>query len=98
MFLKFYKKSASMDVYRYQHYYMVMLFYSDWQPIVKYSTRSYSYNGLNIAEFFDTDDYNVYFPDDNCGIDPSEKCNRPYKHTLQKELMGNDKVKQVSIE
>ena len=74
---------------------ILLLPFLDWQPIVKYSTRTEQYNGLNMAEFYTTDTYNASFPDDICGVDPAQKCSRPYKHTLQKELLGNDDVKQV---
>ena len=48
-----------------------------------------------MADFYSTDAYTVSFPDDICGVDPAEKCSRPYKHTLQKKLLANDDVKEV---
>ena len=53
---------------------------------------------LDIADFYTTDSYTSSFPDDNCGLDPAEKCNRPYKHTLQKELLARDDVVEVGLQ
>ena len=50
---------------------------------------------LNAEDFYNTDDYNASFPDDNCGIDPAEKCDRPYKHTLQKEILARNNTTEV---
>ena len=63
---------------------------------MKYSAGNSQYNSLNMADFYSTDAYTASFPDDICGVDPAEKCSRPYKHTLQKELLANNDVKEVS--
>ena len=63
---------------------------------MKYSAGNSQYNSLNTADFYSTDAYTASFPDDICGVDPAEKCSRPYKHTLQKELLANNDVKEVS--
>ena len=65
--------------------------------MVKYSTGNSAYNGLNPADFYTTDTYTTSFPDDNCGIDPEQKCNRPYKHPLQNILLSGHLVKEVRI-
>ena len=76
-----------------------MLKFSDrtWNPIVKYSVGNSEYNSLDTAEFYTTDNYTASFPDDICGVDPAQKCSRPYKHTLQKELLAHDAVTQVVL-
>ena len=68
-----------------------------WNPVVKYSAGNSEYNSLDMAEFYTTVSYTSSFPDDNCGVDPAEKCNRPYKHTLQKELLARDDVVEVGL-
>ena len=40
-----------------------------------------------LSEFYSTENYNASFPDDICGVDPAQKCSRPYKHTLQSNLL-----------
>ena len=64
---------------------------------MKYSAGNSEYNSLDIADFYNTDNYTSSFPDDICGVDPTEKCSRPYKHTLQKELLAHDDVRQVRL-
>ena len=72
------------------------LFYIGWNPIVKYSAGNSDYNNVtSLADFYSTDSYTASFPDDIFGADPAQKCDRPYKHSLQKELLGNDDVTQV---
>ena len=63
---------------------------------MKYSTGNSDYNNVtSLADFYSTDSYTASFPDDTCGVDPAQKCDRHYKHCLQKELLGNDDVTQV---
>ena len=62
------------------------------QDEIFYSTRNSAYNGLNPADFYTPDTYTTSFPDDNCGIDPEQKCNRPYKHPLQNILLSRHLV------
>ena len=63
---------------------------------MKYSAGNSDYNNVtSLADFYSTDSYTASFPDNICGVDPAQKCDRPYKHTLQKELLGNDDVTQV---
>ena len=67
-----------------------------WHTIVKYSSGNTMYNGLSMLEFYNTNNYTASFPEDNCSVDPAEKCNRPCKHSMQLELMSGYAVKQVS--
>ncbi len=71
--------------------------FPEWNPIVKYSTGETAYNGLDMFEFYNTTSYTASFPDDLCGVDPAEKCTRPHKHTLQHELLSENRVKQVKL-
>ena len=69
-----------------------------WNLIVKYSAGNSDYNNVtSLADFYSTDSYTASFPDDLCGVDPAEKCDRPHKHILQKELLAHDDVTQVFV-
>ena len=69
---------------------------SGWHSVVKYSSGNSPYNGNNPKDFYTTENYNASFPDDICGVDPAQKCDRPYKHTLQSYLLSSSMVKEVN--
>ena len=52
---------------------------------------------MNPEQFYYTENYVASFPDDICGVNPAQKCNRPYKHTLQHHLLSTHLVKEVYL-
>ena len=68
-----------------------------WYPAVKYSAGNSLYNGLNPADFYTTESYTSSFPDDICGVDPAQKCSRPYKHPLLNALLSGSLIKEVFL-
>ncbi len=69
-----------------------------WQPVVKYSAGTGLYNSHDTASFWSNITIeDLTFPADNCALNLSEKCIRPYKQILTSQLWESNKVQEVCV-